>query len=80
MMHGGDPCLIRESDSVYSGGSEIIPGEGLGMVAVVEPLDEEGEDALDRQLVNVFNVVRVTVLQRLPDRVQEGTLDRLTSR
>ena len=44
---------------------------------LLESLDQEGEDALDRDLVNVFNVVRVSVFQRLPDRVQERLLDRL---
>lgn len=58
-------------------GSSGLGRLGLGLVALclVETVDQRLDDELDRQLVDVLHVFRVSILQRALHRVQERLLD-----
>lgn len=58
-------------------GSSGLGRLGLGLIALclVEAVDQRLDDELDRQLVDVFYVLRVSVLQRTFHRIQERFLD-----
>lgn len=58
-------------------GSSGLGRLGLGLVALclVEAIDQRLDDELDRQLVNVLHVLRISVLQRAFHRIQKRFLD-----
>lgn len=58
-------------------GSSGLGRLGLGLVALclVKAVDQRLDDELDRQLVDVLHVLRISVLQRTLDRVQKRFLD-----
>lgn len=58
-------------------GSSGLGRLGLGLVALclVETVDQRLDDELDRQLVDVLHVLRVSVFQRAFHRIQKRFLD-----
>lgn len=58
-------------------GSSGLGRLGLGLVTLrlVEAVDQRLDDELDRQLVDVLHIFRVSVLQRAFHRVQKRFLD-----
>lgn len=58
-------------------GSSGLGRLGLGLVALclVEAVDQRLDDKLDRQFVDIFYILRVSVLQRTFHRIQKRFLD-----
>lgn len=58
-------------------GSSGLGRLGLGLVALclVEAVDQRLDDELDRQLVDILHVLRISVLQRAFHRIQKWFLD-----
>lgn len=74
---GGRSTFRRIEGDHVRAGSSGLGRLGLGLVALclVEAVDQRLDDELDRQLVDVLHVLRISVLQCTLHRVQKRFLD-----